>query len=189
MKNIPTPSKEECSKYLEKESAEHYTVGAKAVTQIFKLYPTNTVLEEVLIKVLVLNDLYSTNILGTYAVAKHIIGLHIDERLKNGDASLVTDIAHIELNGKEKHFYSFAIKYCAMHQPELFPIYDRFVGEMLRYFRKQTRFARFANADLKNYAEYRTIYDAFIQFFALNDFTYRQVDNYLWKLGKELGGK
>lgn len=27
---------------------------------------------------------------------------------KSGDASLVTDIAHIELNGKEKHFYSFA---------------------------------------------------------------------------------
>ena len=185
MKNISAPSKEECSKYLEKEIAEHYTVGAKAVTQIFKLYPTNTVLEEVLIKVLVLNDLYSTNILGTYAVAKHIIGLHIDERLKNGDASLVTDIAHIELNGKEKHFYSFATKYCAMHQPERFPIYDRFVGEMLRYFRKQTRFTRFANAALKNYAEYRTIYDAFIQFFALNDFTYRQVDNYLWKLGKE----
>lgn len=72
-----------------------------------------------------------------------------------------------------------------MHQPDLFPIYDRFVGEMLRYFRKQTHFARFANADLKNYAEYRTIYDAFIQFFALNDFTYKQVDNYLWKLGKE----
>ena len=87
MENISTPSKEECSKYLEKEIAEHYTVGAKTVTQIFKLYPTNTVLEEVLIKVLVLNDLYSTNILGTYAVAKHILDLHIDERLKNGDAS------------------------------------------------------------------------------------------------------
>ena len=138
MKNISTPSKEECSKYLEKEIAEHYTVGAKTVTQIFKLYPTNTVLEEVLVKVLVLNDLYSTNILGTYAVTKHIIGLHIDERLKNGDASLVTDIAHIELNGKEKHFYSFATKYCAMHQPKLFPIYDRFVGEMLRGSRMQT---------------------------------------------------
>ena len=138
MKRISNPSKEECSKYLEKESAEHYTVGAKAVTQIFKLYPTNTVLEEVLIKVLVLNDLYSTNILGTYAVAKHILDLHIDERLKNGDASLVTDIAHIELNGKEKYFYSFATKYCAMHQPKLFPIYDRFVGEMLRGLRMQT---------------------------------------------------
>ena len=42
MKNISTPSKEECSKYLKKEIAEHYTVGAKTVTQIFKLYPTNT---------------------------------------------------------------------------------------------------------------------------------------------------
>ena len=186
MKNIPTPSKEECSKYLEKEIAEHYTVGAKAVTQIFKLYPTNTVLEEVLIKVLVLNDLYSTNILGTYAVAKHIFDLKdIDVRLEKGDVSLIGDIARNVLNGKEKNFYVFATKYCAMHQPDLFPIYDRFVGEMLRYFRKQTRFTRFANADLKNYAEYRTIYDAFIQFFALNDFTYRQVDNYLWKLGKE----
>ena len=185
MKNIPTPSKEECSKYLEKESAEHYTVGAKAVTQIFKLYPTNTVLEEVLIKVLVLNDLYSTNILGTYAVAKHIIGLHIDERLKNGDASLVTDIAHIELNGKEKYFYSFATKYCAMHQPDLFPIYDRLVGEMFCYFRDQTHFAKFKNSDLKDYAKYCTIYRTFIEFFKLDDFTYRQVDNYLWKLGKE----
>ena len=77
---------------------------------------------------------------------------------KSGDASLVTDIAHIELNGKEKYFYSFATKYCAMHQPERFPIYDRFVGEMLRYFRKQTHFARFANVDLKNYAELFTMH-------------------------------
>ena len=186
MKNIPTPSKEECSKYLEKESAEHYTVGAKAVTQIFKLYPTNTVLEEVLIKVLVLNDLYSTNILGTYAVAKHIFDLKdIDVRLEKGDVSLIGDIARNVLNGKEKNFYVFATKYCAMHQPDLFPIYDRLVGEMFCYFRDQTHFAKFKNSDLKDYAKYCTIYRTFIEFFKLNDFTYRQVDNYLWKLGKE----
>ncbi len=31
MKRISNPSKEECSKYLEKEIAERYSVGAKAV--------------------------------------------------------------------------------------------------------------------------------------------------------------
>ena len=189
MHKIPNPSKEECSKYLKKKLDEHYTVEGKTVEKIFKLYPTNIELEEVLIKVSLLNEFYSTNIFGTYPVAKHIVDLNIDERLKKGDISLVDDIARNKLNEKEKYFYSFATKYCAIHQPDLFPIYDSFVDKMLRYFRKQTHFTKFKNADLRDYKKYHKIYSEFIKTFELNDFTLREIDLYLWKLGKEQAQK
>ena len=189
MHKIPNPSKEECSKYLKKKLDEHYTVEGKTVEKIFKLYPTNIELEEVLIKVSLLNEFYSTNIFGTYPVAKHIVDLNIDERLKKGDISLVGDIAHNKLGGKEKYFYSFATKYCAIHQPDLFPIYDSFVDKMLRYFRKQPNFTKFKNADLRDYKKYHKIYSEFIKAFELNDFTLREIDLYLWKLGKEQAQK
>ncbi|MGF7107810.1 hypothetical protein [Treponema pedis] len=189
MDKIPNPSKEECSKYLKQELDEHYIVEGKTVEKVFKLYPKNTVIEEVLIKVSLLNDFYSTNIFSTYPVAKHIVDLNIDERLKKGNKLLVDDIAHNKLNGKEKYFYSFATKYCAIHQPALFPIYDNFVGKMLRYFRNQTGFAKFKNADLRDYKKYYEIYIEFINSFALNDFTLREIDLYLWKLGKEQAQK
>ena len=53
--------------------------------------------------------------------------LNIDERLSKHDDTLVNDIANIEINGKNKYFYSFASKYCSHHNSRYFPIYDRYV--------------------------------------------------------------
>ncbi|MDE8719163.1 hypothetical protein PZH37_19535, partial [[Eubacterium] siraeum] len=86
-------------------------------------------------KVVALNDFYITNIFSVYPVAKHILSLDIDTRLKAGDVSLVSDIQKVTINGVEKNFYSLATKYCSHHRPLDYPIYDSYVEKVLCYFR------------------------------------------------------
>lgn len=46
-----------------------------------------------------------------FPVAKHILSLVIDERLRAGDISLVSEIQRVTINNVEKNFYSFVTKY------------------------------------------------------------------------------
>ena len=94
-------------------------------------HPKNTDITDILLKVSTLNDFYSTNIFSVYPVAKHILSLGIDARLKAGDVTLVNDIKQIAINGTERNFYSFASKYCSHHNPLDYPIYDSYVDVVL----------------------------------------------------------
>lgn len=92
-----------------------YVLQERSLNKLFiETFPNNTKIEDILIKASALNDFYSTNIFSIFPVAKHILSLNIDERLKAGDTSLVSEIASVEINGKKKVFYSFA-KYCSHH--------------------------------------------------------------------------
>lgn len=132
-----------------------------------------------------LNDFYSTNIYNVYPVAKHILSLQIDKRLSSGDLSLVEDIQKIPVQGRILNFYSFATKYCSHHKPLDYPIYDFYVDQVLRYYRKVDHFAKFQNKDLKNYVRFKSILKQFQQFYGLERYNLKQLDRYLWLLGKE----
>ena len=71
---LPAPTKEQVKKYLaEWDRLEKYTAQEEAINKLFlSTFPKNDTLEEVLAKVAILNDFYSTNIFSTYPVAKHI---------------------------------------------------------------------------------------------------------------------
>lgn len=184
---VPTPSVEQVEHYLEKwETLENYRLQEKALNKLFfELCPNNTDISDVLLKVSTLNDFYSTNIFSVYPVAKHICSLNIDERLKAGDASLVKEIQQVAIGGVEKNFYSFATKYCSHHNPLAYPIYDSYVDEVLRYFRKLDRFADFQNNDLKDFETFKAILIQFRNFYRLDSFNLKQIDQYIWQLGKE----
>ena len=111
--------------------------------EIFAQRPTNQMIEDVLIKVCLLNDFYSTNILDTFRVAKHILNLDIDKRLKAGDLGLINDIAIVTMkSSKSRNFYSFASKYCAHHQANIYAIFDFFVQKKIFYtLQKKINFA------------------------------------------------
>ena len=74
-------------------------------------YPNNNDISEVLLKVNILNDFYSTNIFNTYKVAEYIVSLNIDKKLKAKDLSVVNDIADKTKNGINRNIYSFALFY------------------------------------------------------------------------------
>ena len=111
--------------------------------------------------------------------------MDIDERLHDGDETLVDDIQHITIGGKEKNFYSFASKYCSHHNPKDYPIYDSYVDEVLRYFQKVDAFDFFKASDLKNYKKFKSILENFRSYYRLDKYTLKQIDQYIWQLGKE----
>lgn len=157
---IARPNKKIIEEYLIKwdNLEDHYIWQESSLDKLFhKDYKYNTDLNEILIKCSCLNDFYSTNIFLIYPVAKNIYDLKIDKRLKDGDPSLVNDIARVTISGKEKVFYSFASKYCSHHNNIEFPIYDYFVDRMLMYFKSKDKFAKFTKDDLKDYVKFKDI--------------------------------
>ena len=186
--DIPRPSSEEVAKYLLSwDQLENYVLQESALNKLFfRMYPQNKDIDDALIKVSALNDFYSTNIFSPFKVAKHIIDLDIDNRLIAGDVSLVNDIARVEMdNGKTIYFYSFATKYCSHHKPLDYPIYDSYVDKLLRYFRDIDRFYDFSNSDLKDYIKFKNILLEFRSFYGLTAYNLKELDKYLWQLGKE----
>lgn len=163
----------------------NYTNQEHALDKLFmELCPKNDCIEDVLIKCSALNDFYSTNIYDIHTLAQHILRLGIDARLVQGDLSLVNDIARVEINGKERFFYSFATKYCSHHQPEKFAIYDNYVEKVLVSINRKEHFANFKSEGLKDYNTYMRVILEFQQHFGLTQFSIKQLDQYLWQLGK-----
>ena len=185
--NIPTPSKKEVIKYLDKwNNLENYVLQEQSLDKLFfEIYPKNTDIRDILIKASSLNDFYSTNIYSIFPVAKHICQLNIDEQLNNFDETLVNDIALIELNGKERNFYSFATKYCSHHNPFEYPIYDAYVEKILLYFCKQDNFSNFKKDDLKDYKKFKQTLLDFKKYYDIDEYNLKEIDKYIWQLGKE----
>ena len=188
---IPKPSITEVKKYQDKflndDSLENYRVQQDALDLLYK-NPNykNDKLEIVLLKAVTLNDFYSTRIMKIYTVAEHISTIkNLDQRLAIGDESLVDEIKKVKFGEKEINFYSFATKFCSNHNPTAFPIYDSFVDEMLNYFNEKYQFTTFKKSDLKDYSEFKRVIKAFQSYFGLEECSLREIDLYLWLLGKE----
>ncbi|MDR3349867.1 MAG: hypothetical protein LBO03_09795 [Acidaminococcales bacterium] len=180
---VATPSIEVVMRFLAQWYAlPNYTAQERALSQLFhETYPLNTDLRHVLVKCSVLNDFYGTKIFGVFPIARHIVDLQIDDRLYAGDQTLVDDIARVEV----RRNYSFATKYCSHHQPQQFPIYDSYVAKMLDYFRRRDGFMAFARDNLQDYPIFCEAIYAFRTHYGLGEFSIKEIDRYLWQLGKE----
>ena len=185
--DVPNPSTEQVDIYLTKwDALENYHLQEDALNKLFfELCPKNTDVIDILLKASTLNDFYSTNIFSIYPVAKHICALDIDLRLKAGDVTLVGDIQYVTIGDTLKNFYSFASKYCSHHNPLDYPIYDSYVDEVLRYFRNRDNFSNFQDGDLKNYVKFKGILIDFRAFYGLDKYNLKQIDQYVWQLGKD----
>ena len=188
-KNLPKgyiPSVKDAEWFLDYwKNSREASDQERALNKLFMdMCKSNECIEDILIKCSSLNDFYSTNIYDIHTLAQHILSLHIDDRLKAGDLSLVNDIAHVEVNGKDHFFYSFATKYCSHHQPERFAIYDSYVEKVLLSMNKRVHFYNFKQEDLKDYETYMSVIRAFQQKFGLMQYNIKQLDQYLWQLGK-----
>ena len=185
--DIPNPSIDQVEFYLTKwDALENYHLQEYALNKLFfELWPKNTDIIDILLKASTLNDFYSTNIFSIYPVAKHICTLDIDARLKAGDITLVGDIQYVAIGDSMKNFYSFATKYCSHHNPLDYPIYDSYVDEVLRYFRNRDSFTDFHDGDLKDYVKFKSILIDFRTFYGLDNYNLKQIDQYVWQLGKD----
>lgn len=182
------PTCEEVERYIRKwNELEDYVNQEKALDKLFmQICRENQCIEDILIKCSALNDFYSTNIFKVHHVAQHYLKHNIDQRLETGDLTLVEDLTAIPINGKVHRFYSFATKYCSHHRPDIYPIYDSYVHKLLMYFREKGYVKFKTGNDLKDYQKYTDIIKSLKKKDKqLDKFTVKEIDKYLWQLGKE----
>ncbi len=190
MKNIPKPSSKQIRLYLKSwKKDERYFLSEDCLNNLFlQTYPKNLKLEEVLTKVCTLDVMYSAGASRWFfEVSENIKKLNIDEKLEKGDLEVVNLIAKINTTKrKERNLYSFATKYCNHHRPEHYPIYDSYVEKTLSHFNKYNgKFIDYPIKELKNYKFFKETILKFRDFYNLREFTLREIDIYLWLLGKK----
>ncbi|MBO4739762.1 MAG: hypothetical protein J5606_09435 [Bacteroidales bacterium] len=170
---------------------ETYQIQENVLQTLVKEFPDHKNKAAIEVKVKLLNLLYSTNVRATNNMTKHILEIKdIDKRLKNGDKTLVPEIANIKINDKTYNFYSFATKYCAYHEPDKFPIYDNIVANVLTALyadKNKKEFEKKFEKKLREYDYYVQVYDTFMKEYGLDGLTYRKVDNYIWGAYKIAG--
>ena len=157
----PKPSISEVTKYLKEwKKLEKYTSQERALNKLFlELLPGNSEITDILLKASCLNDFYSTNIFAIHSVAEHILSVKdLDKRLKAGDINLVSELEEVKIGDNKRYFYSFATKYC--------------------------KFSSFKIKDLKDYRKFKGILLDFQRYYKLERFNLKEIDRYLWLLGK-----
>ena len=98
-KAFPVPTVELIHEYKRNFDAQNHLAEA-AIFLAVERFPMSDDVLEILIKVAVINSLYSTHVHALPAVASHIQGLQIDTALSQGDAALVDRIARVDVQGK-----------------------------------------------------------------------------------------
>lgn len=162
-----------------------YMNQERALDKLFlQLCPNNDNIEDILVKCSALNDFYGTNIFDTFWVADRIYTLHIDDRLHQCDPSLVADIAQVVFPSGSRFLYSFATKYCSRHRPEGYAIYDTYVEKVILSLQDRFNLGCYTHQSLRDYDTFVNAIDLFRMRFGLTGYSYKQIDQYLWQLGK-----
>jgi hypothetical protein len=155
-------------------------------------YPENNKVEIVLLKVITINSLYSTNIYNGIKIAEHIKNIsNFDNRIQEGDENLINDIAmghgiKTKKKSKEYYFYSFATKYCSIHNNNCYPIYDNILSRLLKKYKEEKIVEDFNNSNLIIFSEYKKILTKLKNKYNLDNFSFRDIDKALWQYGKIL---
>jgi hypothetical protein len=165
---------------------ERYGPADRVLTRVFLHHPHNDEFEDVLIKVVLLNRLYNTNVIAVMEMAAHIRQLRVDDELAAGEPAVVGRIAALKIREKTRRHYSFATKYCSWHQPDQYPIYDSLVQRSLWLYQGQFAFGDFRRPDLQDYPTFKAVVSAFRGHFGLEAFTFKQLDKFLWFTSKDL---
>ena len=187
---LPVPNAELVSKACDEFDREN-DVTEKALAELFAAHPANDNPSHVLLKVAALNSLYATRILAVLKLATHIAGqgAAIDAALASGSPEAVDAVARLSTGERDFTFYSFASKYCNWHQPNLYPVYDGRVDKYLWSLKKQGIFQTEAfshREDLYSYPQFCLIVTVFREQFGLGQFTFKQIDKFLWSQGEAI---
>ncbi len=193
MTDLKFPTKEMVDEYEEKwQKNLKGSWQEKMLLYLFNdEYPKNNNYEEVMLKVYLLNRLYSTRLSNKKieSLATGIMNIpDMDSRLKNGDLSILREINSIKNEDDNRGHYSFATKYCHFHNPRIYPIYDSFVVSLVCKFKKMGVFDdyNFKRNDLKDYSKFKKTLDYLIKIFDIHSkFPYQTLDHFLWSYANE----
>jgi len=167
--------------------ADRYSFADMLLREEFQKKDTS--ISHIYKKVVLLNALYSTNVMATFDMTLHISRIKdFERRVQEGDISLVDDIRYITIEGKDKNFYSFATKYCHHHNVHAYPIFDSFVVFYLKKYNKEINLLSREQLDnLKDYSVFKNCIDTLAESWEIPDeYKYYKLDKYLWIEGKRV---
>ncbi len=188
LKNIPIPSNSEVEKYLKLwNDNEFYNLSQKSLNNLFKTFPLNNNLDEILVKVCTLDVIFGAGVnKWFFKISNNILNYDLDKKLKDNTLEINDFVEKIKIqrkDGKEMRPYSFASKYCSHHKPNEYPIYDSYVDEVLWLFMKEELGKK--RIRLKNYSIFKEILIKFRSKYELEKYSLKEIDQYIWLLGKE----
>lgn len=140
LKKVPELSEKEIKYYLKCWKKEGYTIEDAIIYNVCEKLSGNHLLDEVYYKVKIINYLYHAGLPEKYTrkMAEHICDIsNIDEKIKkqiwdNDCMVVVEEIAKLNIDNRvTRRYLSFASKYCSFHNPDIYPIYDKYVLEVL----------------------------------------------------------
>lgn len=123
------------------------------------------------------------DVLYLFSISKNIYYLDFDKDVQEGDEKLVMDVSKVEVDGKEKQFYSFATKFCNRHNPKAYPVYDEEIGKALLHFKKVDSFYDFKDEKLEDYHEFKKILLEFRKHYDLEEIEFKDLEKYLRHIG------
>lgn len=115
--------------YYDDDYYRKFRNEATTLQYLYQTYRGNHHLNQVHIKVAVLDDFFRYHLSHTYQLSQHITDLNLDDRLSNGDQNLIADICNVPYDvpqDEKERLYSFVTRYCNQHKAQLFPIYDHY---------------------------------------------------------------
>jgi hypothetical protein len=171
-----------------------------ALTALFGTYPGNTNAAEVLLKVVTLNNLYSTRIPtraadrpNVFDIAECIPNLKLDEAFKGGSLEIVNVISTTQFPGKRKvNRFAFATKYASWHRQDVYPMWDGNVQRYLSYLWQlrgadwEKFSAGFRLSGDWGYPEFHGLMVRFRAHYGLDAFSFKDLDKFLWLRGAAL---
>lgn len=165
-------------KYIRRFDEEGKSIE-RTIAHLVKATPKNSRFEDVLVKVCVINVLYSAGIRGPRNIekmARRIHSLSVDRHLASGDVGIVDKIAR-ELGGRS--YCSLTTKYCSWHNPACYPIYDSNMMKALRLFGYEV------GAACSDYRRFVNVIESFRNRYGLTDFDFKAIDKFLYLYGRE----
>jgi hypothetical protein len=174
----------EIAQFDKQESSVEDTVRSLLIA-----FPYNEEFAHVLLKVIVISQLYSARVLNIDAapLARHIASIpRLDHMLAEGLPEVVALIHDCDTTRIK--YYSFATKFCSWHNQDAYPLWDYNVDEALWAYGNKGRkggFAQFKRKELLDYARLVEIVKEFRDFYGLN-LSPKNMDKFLWRVGASL---
>jgi hypothetical protein len=158
-----------------------------SLRELIAAFPRNTSVNHVLLKMIAINRLYRARVLDKdmEPLAAHIANISdLDQMLASGMTEAVTRI--YDSSGTERKYYSFATKFCSWHNQNGYSLWDYNVDEALWAYKKRDSFADFKRQDLCEYPRLIEIVKEFRAFYGLQQYSVKNTDKFLWRIGGKL---
>jgi hypothetical protein len=151
----------------------------RVIVSYFGQHPSNSEESTVVIKVVLVNSLYITNIWKPLLMADHILNLqNLDEQLQAGNIYAVDRIANLATIGRK--FISFASKYAHFSNMVAYPMYDKYVRISMGRFLKRN------NYTVGAYERFFNDIESICGRARLACVSWDELDKYLWLYGQKV---